>query len=32
MVPDTNPEPQEGENPDTIDINHNTEKQTWQCY
>ena len=25
--PDTNPEPQEDENPDTIDVNHNTENK-----
>ena len=25
--PDTNPEPQEGDNPDTIDVNHNTENK-----
>ena len=25
--PDTNPEPQEGEKPDTIDVNHNTENK-----
>ena len=25
--PDTNPEPQEGENPDTINVNHNTENK-----